>query len=166
MTPAEREEVLQLAVRTVGDRAAIGACLHPASTEEAVRTAAIMRDQGAAAILVFPHPEFAGRPMDAVTPVGYLEAIHRASGLPLAIYQTTRGSGMQFTPTVLAELAAVDGVAAIKEGSWDLGDYYTTYERFGADRSPAAVLADGDTLLGAMLRLGTDGVMSLSLIHI
>lgn len=160
MTPREREEVLKVAVASLDETVVVGACLHPTSTGEAVVTATAMREQGASAILVFPHPEFAGRPDDSAAAVGYFEAIHEASELPLVVYQGTRDSGMQFGPSVLRDIAAVDGVEAIKEGSWNLADYHTTVEMFGGEASPTAVLADGDTLLPAMLRLGADGVMS------
>lgn len=160
MTPREREEVLKLAVASLAETVVVGACLHPTSTQEAVATATDMRGQGASAILVFPHPEFAGRPDDSAAAVGYFEAIHEASELPLVVYQGTRDSGMQYGPSVLRDIAAIDGVEAIKEGSWNLADYHTTMEIFGGESSPTAVLADGDTLLPAMLRLGADGVMS------
>ncbi|HET8637131.1 MAG TPA: dihydrodipicolinate synthase family protein [Acidobacteriaceae bacterium] len=160
MTPSEREQVLRLAVSSLGESASIGACLHPSSTQEAIETATAMREQGASAILVFPHPEFAGRRGDSAAAVRYFEAISGASELPLVVYQATMESGMQFSPSVLQDIAAVDGVAAIKEGSWNLSAYHTTVEMFAGEASRTAVLADGDTLLTAMLRLGADGIMS------
>jgi 4-hydroxy-tetrahydrodipicolinate synthase len=157
LSPEERDAVLAFAVDKIGEQMPVLSSIHAANTAEATAAATRAAAAGAKGLLVFPHPAFAGGPLQPSLPVAYVSAIARASELPLMIYQTMPAFGMTFELDTLQRIVEVPGVVAIKEGTWDRDLYTAAAARFAGTASPTAVLADADTMLLDFLRMGADG---------
>ena len=161
LLPSEREAVLEFAVQRAAGRVPILAGIHAPNTHQAAEDGRRAAKFGAAGLLVFPHPAFAGRPLDASLPVAHFSAIASVSGLPLIVYQTPAPLGMTFDIDVLRRIAEIDGVKAIKEGTFDQSLFRQTVAAMGDD-PPAAVLADNDPILPQLLDDGAHGILSVT----
>jgi 4-hydroxy-tetrahydrodipicolinate synthase len=84
--------------------------------------------------------------------------VRDATALPMMLFQGSVRSGrIAYSPSVLAELARLPGVVAIKEGSWEVATYEAT-RRILADAAPhVAVMASGDEHLLTCFVLGSEG---------
>jgi 4-hydroxy-tetrahydrodipicolinate synthase len=138
LTPAEREEVADLARRVCRERGAqliVGA--HQATLEET-------------ALVVVP--PFVRPGEDGV--VAYFEEAARSSG-PIVVYNVPYRTGQRLSGSALLRLAAIDGVVGIKHAAGGIDDATMA---FLADVPPGfAVLGGDDTVISPMLALGAHG---------
>jgi 4-hydroxy-tetrahydrodipicolinate synthase len=77
-------------------------------------------------------------------------------GLPLVLYHVPGRTGQRLNASLLAELANLDGVVAVKEATGDLG--------FGGDvlkQTPCPILSGDDFTFLALLALGGRGCISV-----
>lgn len=94
---------------------------------QAVAQARDYRSAGAAALLVFPIPAYLSSPLDPRIPVEYHKAIADV-GLPLIVFQLQPMlGGVNFDAETLRQLIEIDGVAAMKEASFDARRYLDTF---------------------------------------
>ncbi len=157
LLPDERHAILKAAVRQIGDEVPVLDSIHASNTREAAEASARAAGADAQGLLIFPHPSFAGQPLDPEVPAEYYREIARASGLPLVVFRTMPGLGVIFDIDVLKRLAEIEGVVAIKEGTWDRDLYAEAATEFVGEDSPVALLADADSVLLDFLRLGAHG---------
>ncbi len=124
LTHDEKVRVLEI-VRDVTDTPIVAGLAGP-STEAAVRQARDFGAAGADALLTFPIPAYLSEPLDPRVPVGYLSAVAEV-GLPLILFQLQPAlAGVNFEPETLRAMAAVEGVVAIKEASFDARRFVDT----------------------------------------
>jgi 4-hydroxy-tetrahydrodipicolinate synthase len=104
-----------------------------------------------AGLMVFPY-------YNKPNPAGHRAHVAQAArvGLPLVLYHVPGRTGQRLSPSLLAELADMDGVVAVKEATGDL--------RFGGDvlrhtRTP--VLSGDDFTFLQLLAAGGRGVISV-----
>lgn len=117
LTHDEKVRILNV-VRDVTDLPIVAGLAGP-STEAAVKQARDFKAAGADALLCFPIPAYLSQPLDPRVPVEYHTAIADV-GLPLILFQLQPAlAGVNFESDTLAAMAAVDGVVAIKEASFD-----------------------------------------------
>lgn len=104
-----------------------------------------------AGLVVFPY-------YNKPNPSGLRAHVARAAevGLPLVLYHVPGRTGQRLPPALLAELADVEGVAAVKEATGDL--------RYGGDvlrRTRTPVLSGDDFTFLQLLAAGGSGVISV-----
>jgi 4-hydroxy-tetrahydrodipicolinate synthase len=112
----ERRLVIETLVRAADDRVTVTAGV---SSETPSRAAAYAEDAaaaGAGALMLLPPLGYEG---DA----GEIEAFYRAvagsTGLSIMVYNNPKASGTDMAPSLIARLAEIDGVVAVKECSGD-----------------------------------------------
>ena len=112
-------------------------------TEQAIEEAKRAEGAGARGLLVFPIPAYQGQPLDPGIPVAYHEAIARGCGLPMVAFQLQPAlGGLNFEPDALRAMAAVEGVVAIKEASFDARRFVDTARLIADLPRPIRDLAD------------------------
>jgi 4-hydroxy-tetrahydrodipicolinate synthase len=157
--PHERRRVLEIYAEEIGGRIPIVAGLGAAFTDQAVQLAEEARSAGADAFLVFPIPAFQGTPLDPEVPYAYHAAIAEV-GLPLILFQLQPAlGGVEYPPEVIARLASIDGVVAIKEASFDALKYTRTVRVLETLDRPITMLTGNDNFIGESFILGADGAL-------
>jgi 4-hydroxy-tetrahydrodipicolinate synthase len=132
--------------------------LAAAFTDQAVRIARDTAAAGAQALLVFPIPAYLGEPLKPEIPESYHRSIAEACGLPLIAFQLQPAlGGVSFSMEVLRRILAVEGVAAIKEASFDAKRFVET-ERV-AREAGVSLLNGNDNFLREAYVLGADGAL-------
>ena len=157
LTHDEKLGVLRI-VREATDLPIVAGLAGP-STDAAIRQASEFRDVGADALLVFPIPAYLSEPLDVRVPVGYLEAI-AGVGLPLILFQLQPAlAGVNFEPETLRAMAAIDGVVAIKEASFDARRFVDTARLIDELPRPITFLTGNDNFILESFMLGATGAL-------
>ena len=160
-TAEEQRRVLEIAVDAIGARTPLVNGIYTESSLEAARLARMSRDEGAAALLVFPPPLISiGQRPEML--VDFFQRIEQASdGLPIVLFQFPLGSGLSYPlPTLQRILDEVPSVQAIKDncGNPQLQERQL---RLLHERSPrVSVLTTQSAWLMASLAIGCDGLLS------
>jgi 4-hydroxy-tetrahydrodipicolinate synthase len=131
--------------------------------EQAVKQARDYRAAGASALLVFPIPAYLSSPLDPAIPVEYHRAVATA-GLPLIVFQLQPMlGGVNFETETLRQLIELDGVAAIKEASFDARRFLDTFrmveqtEKY--QRGEFTYLTGNDNFILESFMLGSTGAL-------
>ncbi len=157
--PHERKHVLEIVVEEVNGRIPIVAGLGAMFTEQAIGLAREAQGAGANALLVFPIPAFQGVPLTTEVAYAYHAAVAEV-GLPLVLFQLQPSlGGVEYTPDVIARLASIDGVVAIKEASFDALKYTRTLRVLEGLERRIAMLTGNDNFIGESFILGADGAL-------
>ena len=157
LTHDEKVRVLQV-VREVTDLPIVAGLAGP-STDAAVRQARDFKAAGANALLVFPIPAYLSEPLDVRVPVAYHEAIGEV-GLPMILFQLQPAlAGLNFEPDTLRAMAAVDGVVAIKEASFDARRFVDTARLIAELPRPITLLTGNDNFILESFMLGATGAL-------
>jgi len=128
-------------------------------TAQAEVQAADYRSAGADAFLVFPIPAYLSTPLDSEVPLRYHRAIARA-GVPLILFQLQPAlGGVNYDQHVLAELARIDEVVAIKEASFDARRFMDTVATIRSLDRPIAMLTGNDNFIYESFLMGADGAL-------
>jgi 4-hydroxy-tetrahydrodipicolinate synthase len=157
LTHDEKVRVLRV-VREVTDIPIVAGLAGP-STDAAVRQATDFQAAGADALLTFPIPAYLSEPLDVRVPVNYLEAV-AGVGLPLILFQLQPAlAGVNFEPDTLRAMAAVDGVIAIKEASFDARRFVDTVNLIADLPRPITLLTGNDNFILESFMLGATGAL-------
>jgi dihydrodipicolinate synthase/N-acetylneuraminate lyase len=157
LTHDEKVRVLQV-VQEVTDLPIVAGLAGP-STDAAVRQAKDFRKAGADALLVFPIPAYLSEPLDVRVPVAYHEAIAEV-GLPMILFQLQPAlGGLDFEPDTLRAMAAVEGVVAIKEASFDARRFVETARLVAELPRPITLLTGNDNFILESFMLGATGAL-------
>ncbi|MEJ7800511.1 MAG: dihydrodipicolinate synthase family protein [Ilumatobacter sp.] len=157
LTHDEKVRVIEV-VRNTTDTPIVAGIAGP-STAAAVRQATDFREAGADAFLVFPIPAYLSEPLDVRVPVRYHEAIGEV-GLPLILFQLQPAlAGVNFAPDVIRAMAAVDGVVAIKEASFDARRFVDTARLLEQLPRPITMLTGNDNFILESFMLGATGAL-------
>jgi dihydrodipicolinate synthase/N-acetylneuraminate lyase len=157
LTHDEKIRVLRV-VREVTDLPIVAGLAGP-STEAAVRQARDFKEAGAEALLVFPIPAYLSEPLDVRVPVAYHEAIAEV-GLPMILFQLQPAlGGVNLEPDTLRAMAAVEGVVAIKEASFDARRFVDTARVLSELSRPNTLLTGNDNFILESFMLGATGAL-------
>jgi 4-hydroxy-tetrahydrodipicolinate synthase len=157
LTVDEKVRVLEI-VNDVTDLPIVAGLAGP-STEAAVSTAKRFRSAGADAFLVVPIPAYLSEPLDPRVPVQYHEAIADV-GLPLILFQLQPAlAGLNFEPDTLRAMAAVEGVVALKEASFDARRFIDTARLLEELPRPITLLTGNDNFILESFMLGATGAL-------
>jgi 4-hydroxy-tetrahydrodipicolinate synthase len=157
LTHDEKIRVIKT-VREVTDLPIVAGLAGP-STDAAVRQAREFKTAGANALLVFPIPAYLSEPLNPRVPVHYHEAIAEV-GLPMILFQLQPAlAGLNFEPDTLQAMAAVEGVVAIKEASFDARRFVDTARLIADLPRPITLLTGNDNFILESFMLGATGAL-------
>jgi len=112
----ERRLVIETLVQAAEDRVTVTAGV---SSETAARSAAYAEDAaaaGAGALMLLPPLGYEG---DAREIESFFRTVAASTDLPIMVYNNPKASGTDMPPSLIAQLAKIDGVVAVKECSGD-----------------------------------------------
>ncbi len=110
-------------------------------------------------MLVFPIPAYLSQPLDPRVPVRYHEAIAQV-GLPLILFQLQPAlAGLNYEADTLRAMAAVDGVVAIKEASFDARRFVEVATLLSDLPRPITLLTGNDNFILESFILGATGAL-------
>jgi 4-hydroxy-tetrahydrodipicolinate synthase len=116
LSRSERRLVIETLVSAADGRVTVTAGV---SSETPARSIALAEDAaaaGAGALMLLPSLGYSG---DAREVEAFYRAVAESTGLPVMAYNNPKASGTDMSPALVARLAAIDGVVAIKECSGD-----------------------------------------------
>lgn len=148
---AERQEVIETAVRHLAGRAPLIAGTGAISTAETIRLSKFAASVGAAAALVVPINYW--KPTDDELFAHY-KAIAGAVDLPVGIYNNPGTTGVDMMPALLARICEIDNIAFIKESSSDIRRITATLQR---TKGEICVMNGNDAAAPAAYAAGANG---------
>lgn len=148
LTDTERRRVVQTAVETVGDRGIVIAGVHAPGSHLARHWTEVAAEDGADAVLCLPPTMYRANAAEIVDHYAEVAAV----GLPVMIYNNPHDTKVDLVPELVAEIAAIDNVVAIKEFSVDVRRAYQINELCDID-----VIAGADDVLFELLLDGATG---------
>jgi 4-hydroxy-tetrahydrodipicolinate synthase len=152
LTDDEKVALYRIAKREVGDRASVVAGTGSNDTAHSVHLTRLAAEEGADAVLVVT-PYYNKPPRAGI--IGHVEAI-AAVGVPVILYNIPSRSVVNMPPDLIAELATIDNVVAVKQANPDLAEC-----RRVAETSGLALYAGNDDMLHPVLEMGGTGVISV-----
>jgi 4-hydroxy-tetrahydrodipicolinate synthase len=160
LTIAERRRAVETAVRVAGGRCAIVAGVMGSTTGAAVEMALVYQDAGADGLVVFPNAAFRNEPLDPRIPYDYHQAIARATGMPLVLFQLAPVfGGTNYSREVLLRLLEIPEVIGIKEASFDAQFFAFTMDTLRLSGRDLAVLTGNDRFITESILLGANGAL-------
>jgi 4-hydroxy-tetrahydrodipicolinate synthase len=152
----EEEELIKIAVQEAAGKVPLIVGAGSNSTKHAVLYTKRALDLGAdAALIVTP---YYNKPNDEGL-LRHFEAVAEV-GLPIVVYNIAGRTGRNISAPLLARIAEIPNIAAVKEASGDInqmGDVINTIRR----KRPFPVLSGDDGLTLPLIALGGDGVISV-----
>ena len=155
LTPAEHRRVVEIVVEQARGRVPIAAGAGSNDTAKAIALSKEMQAAGATHLL-HVSPMYNKPPQRGI--IAHFRAIADAVDLPIIVYNVPGRTGSNIEPATAIALAGIDGVAAIKEASGNLGQIEEVIRGRPAHYS---VLSGDDALTLAVMAAGGDGVISV-----
>ena len=112
----ERRLVIETLVGAAGGRVTVTAGVSSETPARSIAYAEDAANAGAGALMLLPSLGYEG---DAREIEAFYRAVAEATELPLMAYNNPKASGIDMPPALIARLAEIDGVVAIKECSGD-----------------------------------------------
>ncbi|HEX2415355.1 MAG TPA: dihydrodipicolinate synthase family protein, partial [Thermoleophilaceae bacterium] len=116
LSPGERRLVLETLVEAVAGRATVTAGVSSETPATSIGYAADAAAAGAEALMLLPALGYEG---DAREIEAFYRAVAESTDLPIMAYNNPKASGIDMRPELIARLAEIDGVVAVKECSGD-----------------------------------------------
>jgi 4-hydroxy-tetrahydrodipicolinate synthase len=160
LSDEERQAVIERTRAHIGNKPLLaGIIAH--STAEAIRQAKLAEAAGAECAVLFPPaPLGGGASATSRAPVAFVRAVSTAIEIPVSIFQYPLASGFGYSVQTLAELAAIDGVIAIKEGSDTIFAYDENRRAVKKVNPDVAILPSNFNWFLPQLAVGGDGILS------
>ena len=148
LTDDERRLVVKTAVAAANGRGIVIAGVHAPGSHLAKYWAETAGEDGADAVLCLPPTMYRASPSQVIEHFTEVASV----GLPVMIYNNPIDTKVDLTPELVAEIAAIDNVVAIKEFSGDVRRAFEISELCDID-----VIAGADDLLFELLVDGAVG---------
>jgi 4-hydroxy-tetrahydrodipicolinate synthase len=116
LSRSERRVVIEGLVGAADGRVTVTAGVSSETPASSIAYAEDAAAAGAGALMLLPSLGYAG---DGAEIEAFYRAVASATDLPIMAYNNPKASGTDMTPVLIARLAAIDGVVAIKECSGD-----------------------------------------------
>jgi 4-hydroxy-tetrahydrodipicolinate synthase len=116
LSRSERRVVIEALVGAADGRVTVTAGVSSETPASSIAYAGDAAAAGAGALMLLPSLGYAG---DGAEIEAFYRAVASATDLPIMAYNNPKASGTDMTPALIARLAAIDGVVAIKECSGD-----------------------------------------------
>jgi 4-hydroxy-tetrahydrodipicolinate synthase len=155
----ERIKAIKIAKSVFKDRTVIAGIPGP-STALAIEVAKDAKMAGADMGLVFPNPAFMGHPLPPDLPYEYHKAISEVANLDIILFQLQPAlGGIEYPSEILAKLASLKHVKAIKEASFDAKKFLDTLRLFRKVAPDVLFLTGNDNFIFESFVLGCDGAL-------
>lgn len=148
LTDEERRKVIQVAVEAVGGRGLVVAGVHGVGWHQAVTWAEYAKEDGADGVLLLPPTIYRANRAEVIEHYTRVNEV----GLPIMLYNNPIDTKVDLTPDLVAELAQLENVVAIKEFTTDIRRVLEIQELCDID-----VIAGADDLLFESLVVGATG---------
>ncbi|MBP2320231.1 4-hydroxy-tetrahydrodipicolinate synthase [Kibdelosporangium banguiense] len=149
LTDAERRAVARTAVETVKGKGIVVVGVHGVGSHQARYWAEAAAEDGADGVLCLPPTMYRANPGEVIKHFEQVASV----GLPVMVYNNPIDTKVDLTPALLAEIAQLDNVVAVKEFS---GDVRRVLEI--RDLAPdLAVVAGADDVLVESVLMGATG---------
>jgi dihydrodipicolinate synthase/N-acetylneuraminate lyase len=112
----ERRAVARTAIEAVAGRGKVVVGVHGVGSHLAAHWAEVAAEDGADGVLCLPPTMYRANPGEVVA---HFEAV-AAVGLPVMVYNNPFDTKVDLTPALLAEIAQIDNIVAVKEFSGDV----------------------------------------------
>ncbi|ONI81162.1 dihydrodipicolinate synthase family protein [Actinosynnema sp. ALI-1.44] len=116
LTDDERRAVARTAIEAVGDRGIVVVGVHGVGSHQARHWTEVAAEDGADGVLCLPPTLYRANPSEVVKHFEQVASV----GLPVMVYNNPFDTKVDLTPAVLAEIAKIDNVVAVKEFSGDV----------------------------------------------
>jgi len=148
LTDEERRKVIQVAVTTVGDRGLVIAGVHGVGWHQAKMWAEFAKEDGADGVLLLPPTIYRASDSEVIEHYTRVAEV----GLPIMVYNNPFDTKVDLLPSLVARLAEIPEVVAIKEFSGDIRRVLEIKELCDIN-----VIAGADDLLFESLVVGAVG---------
>lgn len=148
LTDDERRQVIKVAVEAVGGRGIVVAGVHGVGWHQAKHWAELAAEDGADAVLSLPPTMYRASHEQVIDHFQHISEV----GLPMMIYNNPIDTKVDLVPKLVAEIAKIKNVVAVKEFSGDVRRYFEIREL-----SDVAVVAGADDVLFELLVDGAEG---------
>lgn len=148
LTDEERRTVVQVAVETVGDRGLVVAGVHGVGWHQAKKWAEYAQEDGADGVLLLPPTIYRANESEVIEHYTRVAEV----GMPIMAYNNPFDTKVDLVPTLVAKLAEIPEVVAIKEFSADIRRVLEIKELCDID-----VICGADDLLFESLVAGATG---------
>lgn len=148
LTDEERRKVIQVAVEAVGDRGLVVAGVHGVGWHQARQWAEYAKEDGADGVLLLPPTLYRANESEVIEHYRRVAEV----GLPIMAYNNPFDTKVDLTPRIIARLAEIPEVVAVKEFSGDIRRVLEIKELCDID-----VVAGADDLLLESLVTGATG---------
>ena len=152
-TDDERIALIRTTVEECAGRGTVVAGTGSNDTAHSVHLTEVSKDLGADAVLVVT-PYYNRPPAEGIRQ--HVAAI-AAVGLPVVLYNIPGRTGTNMPPELIADLARIPGVVALKQANPDLAETQAV-----ADTTELAIYAGNDDMLMPVLEMGGVGVISVA----
>jgi 4-hydroxy-tetrahydrodipicolinate synthase len=148
LTDEERRRVVQVAVEAVAGRGIVIAGAHGVGSHQARKWAEWAREDGADGVLLLPPTLYRANEREVIA---HFEEVAKA-GLPIMAYNNPFDTKVDLVPSLVAKLAEIPEVVAIKEFSGDVRRVYEIKELCDID-----IIAGADDVLFELMVNGAVG---------
>ncbi|WP_432488012.1 dihydrodipicolinate synthase family protein [Kineococcus sp. SYSU DK018] len=148
LTDDERRKVVQVAVEAVGGRGVVVAGVHGPGWHQAQHWARLAAEDGADAVLALPPTMYRASHEQVLEHYTRIDEV----GLPIMIYNNPIDTKVDLVPPLVAQIAELENVVAVKEFS---GDVRRAFEI--AELSDIDVVAGADDVLFELMVDGAVG---------
>jgi len=148
LTDEERRTVIQVAVEAVDGRGIVVAGAHGIGSHQARKWAEWAREDGADGVLLLPPTIYRANEREVIA---HFEEVAKA-GLPIMAYNNPFDTKVDLVPSLVAKLAEIPEVVAIKEFSGDVRRVYEIKELCDID-----IIAGADDVLFELMVNGAVG---------
>jgi 4-hydroxy-tetrahydrodipicolinate synthase len=153
LTDDERIALIRATIEECAGRGTVVAGTGSNDTAHSVHLTEVSKDLGADAVLVVT-PYYNRPPAEGIRQ--HVAAI-AAVGLPVVLYNIPGRTGTNMPPELIADLARIPGVIALKQANPDLAETQAV-----ADTTELAIYAGNDDMLMPVLEMGGAGVISVA----
>jgi dihydrodipicolinate synthase/N-acetylneuraminate lyase len=116
LTDEERRRVARTAIEAVGGEGVVVVGVHGPGSHQARHWAELAAEDGADGVLCLPPTMYRANERDVVAHFATVAEV----GLPVMVYNNPIDTKVDLTPDLLAEIAQIDNVVAVKEFSGDV----------------------------------------------
>jgi len=156
MSPEERKRVVEICTDEVKGRIPVLAAPAATRTEDVVDFTKHARRAGCNGVMVMP-PVYV--PMTDRELLEFYRRVAGEGGLPIMLYNSPDAVRANLTPGLVARLARISEVVAIKDSSWDLIQVSNLLRTVGSEIRIFVGLED---LLVPSLAIGADGAVAMT----
>ncbi|MBN9673926.1 dihydrodipicolinate synthase family protein [Roseibium aggregatum] len=160
LTDQERDDVIRRTRDHIGKDRPLLAGVVPTGLPDALRQAEAAREAGADVAVIFPAEALGGGNAGTVAAVKLFERLGRELQMPLSHFQFPIASGFGLSTPVLAEVAKVPEVIAVKEGSATMLAYDENRRALKDAAPDVALLPSNFHWFFSQVALGGDGILS------